>query len=355
LRITGVEAITIAVPFVSDMAVLNSYEVPLGRVPKVIVRLQTDEGLVGLGETVRGFPATLLKDHESELVGRDPLELNLERPGFGWGLDEALEHALHDLAGKALGLPMYKLLGGAYRSEVPVSAWSPHHGPGNPQKTAVVAERAVSMGYDVIKLKARPWDIVETARAIRDAVGDEMGIVCDPNTQFGHPATALKLARRLERYNIICFEDPVPKNLDWYVLMRAKMDIPLALHITGSDVFNAVKREACDYINTGGTMREFKNYAGVAALAGIPVWHGSGNDLGIMEASYVHACAATSNATLTSDIFGEFCRVDDLLVEPIEIKNGQARVPNKPGLGVELDMKAVEKYRVSEHYVGKVV
>ena len=105
---------------------------------------------------------------------------------------------------------------------------------------------------------------------------------------------------------------------------------------------------ACDFINTGGTMHEFKKYAGIAELAGIPVWHGSGNDLGIMEMSYVHACAAAKNATLTSDIFAEFCRENDLVIEPINIKNGFANEPDKPGLGIELDEKALKKYQVTK-------
>jgi muconate cycloisomerase len=95
-------------------------------------------------------------------------------------------------------------------------------------------------------------------------------------------------------------------------------------------------------------MRDFMKNGYIAKVAGIPVWHGSGVDLGVLEASYLHACAATENATLSSDIFGEFCRFDDLIVEPIEIENGFAKIPEKPGLGVELDEEAVEKYRVNK-------
>jgi len=349
LKITGTEFTSVAVPFVKEMEVLNHGDDALAAVPKVIVKVYTDEGLTGLGETERGFSEELIQKGSLMLIGKDPLAINLQDIGLPSGLNHVFEQALHDIVGKALKVPVHKLLGGAYRSDVPVSAWSPHHGHGNPDKTAVIAKLAVDMGFNVIKLKARYWDIVETVEAIAKTAGPDFGIVVDPNTQFRHPSIAIKLARKLNGYNIICFEDPVPKwDLDWYVLMRRKIDIPLALHISGTDVVNAIKMNACDFINTGGTMHEFKKYAGIAELAGIPVWHGSGNDLGIMEMSYVHACAAAKNATLTSDIFAEFCRENDLVIEPINIKNGFANVPDKPGLGIELDEKALKKYQVTK-------
>jgi len=344
MKITRVETFTVAVPFVPKMEVLND---SLAKVPKVIIKVHTDDGLIGIGETYRGIPESAVREEASKLIGRDPMDMNLQDLEVSPRLKHVFEQALYDLAGKALGVPVYKLLGGAYRTEVPVSAWSPYHGPKNPEKTAEIAELAAELGYSVIKLKARPWDIVETVKAIEKAAGPDMGIICDPNTMFDQPSIAVKIARKLEGYNIVCFEDPVPKeNLYWYVLLRHKIDIPIALHIGGADIIRAIKAEACDMINTGGAMWEFKKNAAIAELAGIPVWHGSGNDLGILEASYLHACAATKNATLTSDIFGEFCRENDLLVEPIEIKNGYAKVPDKPGLGVELDEKAIEKYRI---------
>ena len=86
----------------------------------------------------------------------------------------------------------------------------------------------------------------------------------------------------------------------------------------------------------------------IAEQAGVPVWHGSGVDLGIMDMSYVQACAASRAATLPSDIVGNFVREDDLLVEPIHIEDGFAAVPEAPGLGVELDEAAVRKYTVEE-------
>ena len=78
----------------------------------------------------------------------------------------------------------------------------------------------------------------------------------------------------------------------------------------------------------------------------MPVWHGSGVGLGISEASYVHACAATKATTLSSDIVGEMLRVDDLIVRPLAFEDGCFMVPQEPGLGVELDEDALERFGV---------
>ena len=84
----------------------------------------------------------------------------------------------------------------------------------------------------------------------------------------------------------------------------------------------------------------------VAEAAGIPTWHGSGVGLGPSEAAYTQICAACKSMTLTSDICGETLRVDDLIVEPLAFADGHVEVPQAPGLGVELDEEALERYRV---------
>ena len=86
--------------------------------------------------------------------------------------------------------------------------------------------------------------------------------------------------------------------------------------------------------------------AAIAHAAGIPCWHGSGVDLGIMELSYLHAASAARNCILGSDLVGSWTREDDLIVEGIRFEDGDAIVPDKPGLGCELDMDALEKYRI---------
>ena len=148
--------------------------------------------------------------------------------------------------------------------------------------------------------------------------------------------------------NVECFESPYnQRNLDWYVLARQKITTPIALHLAGmTDVFEAIKREACDWLNVGGPLVNVYKLTGMAEAAGIPTWHGSGVGLGVSEAAYAHICAACKSMTLTSDICGETLRVDDCIAEPLVFADGHVAVPQGPGLGVELDEAAIARYRV---------
>lgn len=326
--------------------------------PIVLLRIHTDEGLVGLGEVPKGVSESEVRRPAKYFEGRDLWSFNLQELPFEWFWFEdtsvylGYEMAMFDLMGKALGVPAYRLLcGGKYRDLVPVSRCS---GRMNPSHAAEVAREAVAQGYSVLKMKAKTDDqLADRLEAIQDAVGDKLGIVVDPNQRFGNPATLMERIEELNRRgitNVQCFESPFDhSNLDWYALARGKMSAAIALHIEGPhQIRDAIKREACDWINTGGSMVNCHKTSAMCEAAGIPTWHGSGIDLGIAEAAHTHAAAACKSMTLTSDICGELLRIDDLIVEPLMIENGHVRVPEGPGLGVELDEDALERYRVRE-------
>ncbi len=369
LKITRVETTTVVVP-VHDGSWHSEEFVPEGytyggqwvrlhwpEFPIVIIQLHTDSGLIGLGEVSKGIPEADVRTAAAFFEGRDLESFNLQELPLEtmWfsnsSIYAAFEMALYDLMGKAHDLPAYRFFGGKYRDLVPVSRCS---GRMNPDYAATFAKKVVAEGYSVLKMKATYDDpIVERLLAIQDAVGDQLSIVVDPNQRFARPARLFEVVEELQAAgvtNVQCFESPFDQsNLDWYVLARQKITTPLALHLNSTpEVREAVKREACDWINTSGPMSSVYKQNAIAEAAGIPTWHGSGVDLGIAEASYAHVCAACKSLTLTSDICGETLRVDDLIVQPLDIKDGHVRVPEGPGLGVELDYDALARYRVSE-------
>ncbi|MBM3459970.1 MAG: hypothetical protein FJX77_15725 [Armatimonadetes bacterium] len=88
--------------------------------------------------------------------------------------------------------------------------------------------------------------------------------------------------------------------------------------------------------------------AWLAEQAGIRVWHGSGVDLGIRDMAYVHASFAAANCTLPGDMVGNYLREDDLIREPIPIRDGYVDLPERPGLGVELDREALQRYQIPD-------
>lgn len=112
----------------------------------------------------------------------------------------------------------------------------------------------------------------------------------------------------------------------------------------GKSIIRAIKAGVVDCLNSGGSLVGFMLNASVAAAAGLRCWHGSGNDLGIVDTSYVHAASVAPNCTMASDLVGSWTREDDLIVEPIEFVDGSVPTPMRPGLGCELDEKALPRY-----------
>jgi muconate cycloisomerase len=376
MKITHTEIIPVAVPTRPDAVNSPDWgDDGWGPMEHCVLKVHTDEGLVGLGETQRGVSRGAARAAAKALEGVDPMAVCLQDIPLGGDVSQALvgagsttyparrhelnmagspaydafEMALFDLVGKALRVPVHKLLGGAYRDRVPVDFWFGRRSPADAER---LARRAREMGYFGLKMKNALEDpTVAQVEAITRGGGDDFLITIDPNERFYRPAEAIRLAQELERFkNVAMFEDPMPKwNLDWYRLFRQKTSVPVTLHLgSPQDVINAIKAEACDYMNLGGSMVNFVKCATIADAAGIPVWHGAGVDLGLLEASYVHASAVCRNCVQRGDVFGRLIREHDLLATPLQIKDGYATVPTGPGLGVELDDDAVERYRVRD-------
>jgi muconate cycloisomerase len=183
-----------------------------------------------------------------------------------------------------------------------------------------------------------------------------MTVILDPNERFDSLHHARRIAAELgEVGNVLCLEDPIPH---WmradYRDLRLTSPVPIARHIAlpypvlGNrieDVVTAVQNREVDAFNFNGGLADFQRLDHVAGIAGLPSFHGSEVDLGILEAAYVHSCAAARSCVWPSDIFGRTIRGHDLLRAPLDIRAGNAWLPSGPGLGVELDHDAVSHYR----------
>ncbi|MCC6443201.1 MAG: hypothetical protein IT210_07065 [Armatimonadetes bacterium] len=331
MKIASIELIEVFVPYIEP---IRAAEWPDH--PHTIARVRTDEGLTGLGES--WTPRQNIGSLES-YIGRNPLEMDIA------SLHAPLQSALYDIAGQALGLPAWRLIGDRVRERIPVAYWSCHM---PPESTAKEAEKAVALGFKVHKLKARSRDIVRQAELItKAAAGADYAIRVDPNTEFTYVDTAVKLARQLEPYHIDCYEDPVLKqNLDWYRLLRQKLDIPQALHLGDpAAVLDAVRAGAADRFNIGGNVASVLKCAAIAEAAQCPIWLQTGGlCLGIQTAFSAHLQAVLPGDILPCDEL-PFVREDSLVGDSLLIREGHISVPTCPGLGVVLDEKAVERYR----------
>ena len=393
MKITHVETWKVVVPCREDVLEREGRWFDHGlstfdSVPKWLVRIHTDTGLCGIGESPRGESAHRIESGVHALIGQDPRRFPLHSlPLPPTACYTTFEMALFDLLGKAWEVPVYQLLGGARQQQVLVDYWGSRRGP---EETARTAREGLDRGFHGIKIKAAlanpgarlysgaaspaarggslgggssagdhsQWaavgeddPVVERVAAIAEACGPQFTITLDPNCRFYEPARALRLARQLEEYNVLALEDPVPwrDNLDAYVLLRQKSPVPVAIHVSEPQaVLAAIRKNAVDYFNINGSMADFVKMAWMAEQAGLRCWHGSGVDLGIRDMSYVHASFAAGSCTLPGDMVGNFLREDDLIEEPIPIEDGYVPLPTAPGLGVSLDEAAVARYRVEE-------
>ncbi len=334
MKITEIELYEVEIPPIPPIAkyMPKIYDLTLARVT-------TDEGLTGWGE-YQGRKADLVAGLTS-LVGKNPLALD------PFAQPDHITCALLDIAGQAWSVPVNRFFGARVRDRVPVSYWSCHM---EPAETAAEAEVGAGLGFTNHKLKARPWDIVETVRLMRDAAGPDYTVGVDPNTLFVQPSAAARLAAELELFGTVAnFEDPVLKdNLDWFRLLREKTWIPIALHLGApAEVLAALKAEAVDYINLGGSALQVRQSAALAEAANVPVWVQMGGlCLGVKAAYSVHLQSTLANATLACDEL-PFTRIADVCNGSLQVEAGHFLVPEGPGLGIHVDLDVVEKYRVA--------
>lgn len=337
MKITDIEYRTVSIPF---HPIIQEY---FGReYPTTIIMVHTDEGLIGLGESNSSHGSNITDSAESiaeRYIGKSIWEFDLSTEGF------TFQSALYDLAGQALGVPAYKLIGAKHRDSVELAYWSP---PMPPKETAEEAERAADLGFRVHKLKARSATIVETARLIQEACGQDFQIRVDPNTEFGDLETGIRLADELLPYNIEVYEDPIKfEDLSWYSKLRERTDVPVARHIAGSaEILRNIRADAVDAVNTFGNVDGLRKSAAVAEAADLPIWvqvFAFGSCVASTFAA--HMVCTIPNCTMPIDELPHI-RVDDLSGGSMDLSNGAINLTDQPGLGISLDMDAVEKYRI---------
>jgi muconate cycloisomerase len=347
LQITKVEVFKVVVPMQDD--IISSPELgpdaltEFPSLPKFILKVRTDSGIVGIGETPRDLKDAAVRRNAEFLTGKNIFDLNLTRLGLPSGAGyQGFEMACYDAAGKALDWPVYKLLGGMAQPRILVNYWC---GRKNPTDVRRVAERARKGKFQGIKIKGRPGDPVVRAVEAIASVSPALKITVDFNGHYKDVAEFLPIGKGLDAVGNMLI---TKTDYAGYRELRKQLRTPLALHLGDPHaMIRAIRENACTIFNTGPapSMASFVSNAYLAGAAGCPVWHGSGHELGILDAAMLHSCLAAPNCTLPSDILS-YQRVDDLLVKPIDIRESYAYPANRPGLGVELDEDAVRRYRV---------
>ncbi len=309
-----------------------------------VLRVETDAGLTGVGETMCYYTWGRVPQAQVERVlGRSPFE-------FLWedSLGAGLQMALWDLAGKALGVPCYRLLGPKVRDWAPISWWS------NDMSTVDWQQEireALSLGYLSAKLKARPWrDFVGQIEALAALVPSDFRFDADYNGFLRNVGTALPHLRELERMAAVnLLESPLPQeDVQGNVTLRSKVTRPIAMHYGSPPIETAIREGVCDGFVIGGGACNLRRQGELAAQFNKPFFLQLVGT-GLTAAWMLHWGAVLTHATWPAVTCHEIYQ-DDLLQERIPVRGGYAPVPEAPGLGVELDEEAVARYRVDEGY-----
>jgi L-alanine-DL-glutamate epimerase-like enolase superfamily enzyme len=369
VRVTGLRATPVAVPFVEDE--IWAFGGRRGMV-SILLEVLTDEGVIGLGEAA-AYPSAdivlaVVESIEPLVVGESPF--NIERimkrinvvgtwhhvkatsPAIA-----AVEMACWDIVGKASGQPLVNLFGGRVRDEVEFFYYLSRK---SAAEMGVDAAAGVKAGFRTLYLKVgsdNPSDDIERVEAIRDAAGPDALIRVDANEAWSS-AAAIRIIRDMERFGLELVEQPVSgRNLAEMAYVRSRISTPLLANEaswTRYDQLEVIRACAADVVSIDnqmdGGLLNMKRGAGLCEVAGLPVLKHSLGELGVAAYAGVHVMASTPNFVYANQGYGSFL-ADDVVAgtSPLPYTNGCLAVPDQPGLGVELDMERVEKY--AELYV----
>ena len=341
---------------------------------RMIVKVHTDEGLIGLGSIdiapiEFGYDAAVLEHNihthmKPVIVGLDPFSMEeIHRkinevieyrvsPYLIYGERSGIDLALYDLMGKSVGLPVNKLLGGAVTDKVAVAHVL---GIDTPERTGEEAERYAALGYFDFKMKVGldPATDLDRVRAVRRAIGDDRGLRLDVNSGWS-VNEALRNLKKMEKYDIELVEDPIHyRDFEGMAYLRSRLEIPLMIDMgvfSPRDLFQVMKYDATDIVNIkilrSGGLHTARKVLAVAESGDLDCMLGGELEIGMGTAAGLHFASTSEAFKYPADLLGFMYYKDDVIKERFEFKDGYVSIPSGPGLGVTLDEEKVEKYRV---------
>ena len=373
MKITKIDIETLAVPLKHPYHLSKEYGIFATATP-VVVRIHTDEGVTGVGECdpwplftgdSDAVSALILQKHLAPmLIGKDPRNINeihriMDATIRNQHLTKsAIDMAVYDIWGKWSGMPVHQLLGGKRRESMECM-WS--IGGSSPEESAREVLEAKEAGYKgcMIKVGTADWKL-DAARtcAVREAVGKDFPLIADAN-QGWDTDTAIRYWKQTRHCDLQFFEQPVQSwDVDGMAKVRRAIDIPLSADegvMTLHDAKNLVKAEAVDIfsikVTKNGGIQPAKAICEYADANGIGVFFNSMIEEGITQAASLQIAATCTNivTTIGHAFFSPYRLEGDICsyYQQVKPQEGKVRITDRPGLGIDVDEAAMDKYRVN--------
>ena len=387
MKITSIKPWIIQVPWTERPADKASDNI---KRELLFTQVDTDEGITGWGE-VTTYPgpagnravAGMIREVGNTLVGRDASHIEriwndnirsltyVGTRGAVSATASAIDIALWDIRGKALGLPIYMLLGGPVRDKIGLYTHPPNPG-GDIEMAIADAKELVASGHRAFKFDPMMHSIPEgnahymdgqitragmelaweITGAVRDAVGPSIEILIDAHGKYNVP-TAIDLCRGLEEFDIFWFEEPVPVESNHALRqVREKTNAKISVGerlFTRWEFISVFENELADFIMpdvtwTGG-ISELKKIATLAESYYVPISpHDASGPINVMAGAQVMMTVPNFYKLETSRY--DLSNYNSFIDEPLDIRRGDLYVPERPGLGVNLDPEALKKYAI---------
>lgn len=366
MRITAIEPVLVAVPLRAPVRGVHG-TTTVQR--SVLVRVAGDDGVEGWGnvDPTPGYSIVSAEQVRAAVLDLAPPLLGLDAFNVRQALvvmdrqlaerfeaKAAVEMALWDLKGRAVGLPVHSLLGGTVKDEVSLNAWI---GAVPPAQAAREALDWLGRGFATAKIKVAGAgsEGIDRVAAVRAAVGTRMALRVDFNESLT-AGQAVEVIRRLEAYDLTLVEQPVPRDqVAELAAIRRAIRVPLMADesVTGpASLVEIIRREAADIVKLkvmkqGGLLRTLAMVE-CAAAAGlrIVIGHGFGLTLSTLAEA---AVAAASEAILPGcEAVGPLKMAGDVVADPISLEAGTIKLTDAPGLGAVVDAAALARYRVDQ-------
>ncbi|UVC09731.1 mandelate racemase/muconate lactonizing enzyme family protein [Rhizobium sp. TH2] len=363
MKIAAIRATPVNIPFTAPYRF--SYG-SIASLTKTVIEVETDDGVIGLGECAEGDRAADVMALGQRLIGLDIRQLNrAERllvPGMRytpWGnvlaarrVFGGIEMAMWDARGKTEGVPLYLLLGGAVRTEIPHTEYFSYRYPGahdpgesSPLEVARYCARMIEEhGSDIFEGKMSTVGLaeeIEMVREVRAAIGDR-ALRLDANYGWTMP-TAREALKRLEPFDIQWFEDPA-ETYEELAELRKHSAVSFSAHVI--DLPKAVRVRCPETlvtnVNEHGGIRRTVDFIRACETFDVGFRFHSG-ETGIASAAYLHLTAAIEHVREASQTLFRWYADDVIEGGPFVMKNGVVKVPDGPGLGVTIDPVALKR------------